>query len=481
GDTMFDVIIIGAGVVGANIAAEMARYDLKIAVLEKHSDVCEETSKANSGIAHSGYDALPGTLKAKYNVIGNKMMKDFCERLQIPFKQNGSLIISLTDEGIPKLEELYDQGIKNGVEQLRIIGKEEIFSLEPNLNPEVKHALYAPTGGIVDPFQLTIGPAEIACQNGTKFFFDTEVTNIRKENGHFIVTTNKGDFQTKAIVNAAGVFSDDINNWISEHKKKIMPRKGEYCLFDKEVGDMVHSTIFQLPTPKGKGVLVTPTAEGNLLVGPNSLGKYDKEDTMTSAEGLDYVLETASQSVAKVPTKFIITGFAGLRASEEGGDFVLGEAEDVPGFFNALGIESPGLTAAPAIAIDMAKWVATYLHANLRENYIDKREKLVRFEQLGNAERQKLFLSDPEYGHVICRCELVTLAEIKNAIHRPLGATTVDGIKRRTRAGSGRCQGGFCSPRVLEILAQELKKDPREIEKFSEKSTYLVGFDKDML
>ncbi len=478
---MFDTIIIGAGVVGANIAAEMARYNLKIGLLEKNLDVCEETSKANSGIVHSGYDALPGTLKAKYNVLGSNMMESLCKRLQVPYRRNGSLIIAHKDQGTEKLEELRKQGVANGVEKLRIIGQDEIFTLEPNLNPDVTYALYAPTGGIVDPFQLTIGPAEIACQNGVKFFFDAAVTGITREQGVFVIQSKKGVFRTKTIINAAGVFSDDINNWLSNDKKTIKPRKGEYCLFDKEVGNLVSSTIFQLPTAAGKGVLVTPTAEGNLLVGPNSLEKYDKEDTMTSAEGLDYVLNTASKSVANVPTRFIITGFAGIRASEIGGDFVLGEAKDVPGFFNALGIESPGLSAAPAIAVDMAKWVAEYLHAELKKVYIDKREELVRFEQLSNEERQKLFLKNPDYGRVICRCELVTLAEIKNAIHRPLGATTVDGIKRRTRAGSGRCQGGFCSPKVLDILARELGKDPREIEKFSEKSTFLVGFDKDML
>ncbi len=478
---MYDTIIIGAGVIGTNIASELAKYKLKIAVIEKNTDVCEETSKANSGIVHSGYDAMPGTLKAKYNVLGNQMMADFCRKLSIPFRQNGSLVIAHDYNDISKLEALKAQGIMNGVPGLRILEKEEILRMEPELNKNVVCALYAPTGGIVDPFQLTIGPAELAVQNGVAFFLKTIVTNLIKTNHCFQVETNKGIFQTKTVINASGLFSDDINNWVSGHKHYIKPRKGEYCLFDKQVGSLVNSTIFQLPTVNGKGVLVTPTAEGNLMIGPNSLEEYDKEDTMTSAEGIRYVLEIAEKSINIVPTAFIITGFAGLRASEIGGDFVLGEAEDVPGFFNALGIDSPGLTAAPAIAKDMAKWVATSLNAKLNNNYISERLRIVRFDEESLEQKQRLFKEDHEYGRVVCRCELVTLAEIKDAIHRPLGATTIDGIKRRTRAGSGRCQGGFCSPRVLEILSQELKKDIREIAKFSEKSTFLVGLDKDLL
>ncbi len=478
---MYDTIIIGAGVIGTNIASELAKYNLKIAMIEKNSDVCEETSKANSGIVHSGYDALPGTLKAKYNVLGSEMMADFCRRLSIPFRQNGSLIIAFDYNDISKLEELKAQGIKNGVKGLRILEKEEIFGMEPEINKDVVCALYAPSGGIVDPFQLTIAPAELAAQNGVDFFLKTTVTNLVKTSHSFQVETKLGVFQAKTIINAAGLFSDDINNWISTNKRTIKPRKGEYCLFDKQVGSLVNSTIFQLPTSSGKGVLVTPTAEGNLLIGPNSLEDYDKEDTMTSLEGIKYVIETAKKSINTVPVSYIITGFAGLRASEKDGDFVLGEVKDVPGFFNALGIDSPGLTAAPAIAKDMARWVATFLNASLKSNYITDRKKIVRFEAESLERKLSLFQENHEYGRVVCRCELITLAEIKDAIHRPLGATTVDGIKRRTRAGSGRCQGGFCSPRVLEILSQELHKDIKEIAKFSEKSTFLVGLDKDLL
>lgn len=274
---MYDTIIIGAGVIGTNIASELAKYNLKIAVIEKNTDVCEETSKANSGIVHSGYDALPGTLKAKYNVLGSKMMADFCRRLAIPFRQNGSLIIAFDHKDLSKLEALKAQGIKNGVKGLRILDKEEIFRMEPEMNKNVVCALFAPTGGIVDPFQLTIGPAELAVQNGVDFFLKTTVTNLKKTNHCFQVETNIGIFQAKTIINASGLFSDDINNWVSSHKRTITPRKGEYCLFDKQMGSLVNSTIFQLPTVNGKGVLVTPTAEGNLLIGPNSLEDLTKK------------------------------------------------------------------------------------------------------------------------------------------------------------------------------------------------------------
>ncbi|MBU1144344.1 MAG: NAD(P)/FAD-dependent oxidoreductase [Firmicutes bacterium] len=477
---MYDVIIIGAGVIGTNIAKELSYYDLKLAVIEKNNDVCEETSKANSGIVHSGYDATPNTLKAKYNVLGNKMMASTCKELDVPFIQNGSLIIGFSEEDLLALQSLQLQGIENGVEGLKILNKDEIFKMEPQLHPEVLYALYAPTGGIVDPFQLTIAPAEVAFQNKTEFFFNTFVEGISNLSDFFEIQTNQGKMYSKSIVNAAGIHSDTINNYVSQHKLDIRPRKGEYCLFDKEVGNIVHSTIFQLPSSKGKGVLVTPTAEGNLLIGPSSIFVEGKEDTATTLEGVQYILEKASSSIKSIPFSKVITGFAGLRASEIGKDFVIGESPDVKNFYNAAGIESPGLTAAPAIALDLALEISLKLHAKKKEHFISTRKAFPRFESQTMAEKKRLIEEFPEYGKIICRCELVTLAEIKNAIHRPLGAKTVDAVKRRTRAGSGRCQGGFCSPRVLEILAKELHKDVREISKFNEKSTFLVGLDKEL-
>jgi glycerol-3-phosphate dehydrogenase len=477
---MIDIIVIGAGVIGANIARELSKYDCNIMVIEKNADVCEETSKANSGIAHSGYDATPGTLKAKYNVLGNRMLPKLCMDLDVPYVNNGSLILGFSKEDEPLLKELMDQGIQNGVKGLTILSRDEVLKKEPALNPKIYSALYAPTGGIVDPFQLTIASAEVATLNKVTFQLNTIVFDIVKTEEGFSVKTNQGDFETRIIVNAAGTYSDHINNYISKNYLDIRPRKGEYCLFDKQVGSLVHSTIFQLPSSLGKGVLVTPTAEGNLLVGPSSLSVDDKEDKETTIEGIKYILEKASSSVPNIPLNFIITGFAGLRASEVGKDFIIGEALDVPNFYNAAGIESPGLTAAPAIAVEIANLIQKKEQFSVKSNYVTTRKNAVRFEAQSIEGKKALIASDKEYGRIVCRCEMVTLSEIKQAIHRPLGATTVDGVKRRTRAGSGRCQGGFCSPRILEILAKELSKDPTEIAKSSMKSTFLVGLDKEL-
>lgn len=478
---MYDVLIIGAGVIGASVARAISKYELKVIVVEKHGDVCEETSKANSGIVHSGYDAKPGTLKAKFNLKGNKMMKAFCERYQVPYRNNGSLVLAFAEEDIIKLEALKTQGEKNGVEGLRILSKEDVLAMEPNLSEGVTAALYAPTGGIVDPFELTIAQAEVANINGTEFKFNALVTDIVKNDGYFTVTVNGNPVQTKTIINCAGVFSDEINNLVSQHKLQITPRKGEYCLFDKEVGHLVDKTIFQLPTAYGKGVLVTPTAENNLLIGPTAYDIFDKTDMSTTPEGLKEVLSKAKQSIKNVPTGFIITAFSGLRATESQGDFIIGEASDVSGFYNAAGIESPGLTAAVVIGDYLAEQVTEKLKAKLKTSYQDGRPKLIRFEPLKIEEKAELIKQNHEFGKIICRCEMVTLAEIKDAIHRPLGARTIDGVKRRTRAGAGRCQGGFCGPKVLDILAKELNKDPKEIAKFDDQAILLVGLDKETL
>ena len=478
---MYDTIIIGAGVIGANVARELSKYRLKVAVLEKNRDVCEETSKANSGIVHGGYDALPGTKKASYNIRGSRMMADLCRQLDVPYRQNGSLVLAFSEEEKTELVALYHQGVKNGVGGMSILDREAALTKEPALNPAVFAALDVPSGAIVEPFQLTIAASEIAYQNGVDFFFETQVATLEKTSEGFLVQTNKGLFNAKTVVNCAGVHSDDIHNQLSSYKTKITPRKGEYCLFDKQLGNKVNATIFQLPTEKGKGVLVTPSVEGNLLIGPSSTFVSDKNDTTTTPEGIQYVLDKAKLSVNDLPTGMIITGFAGLRATETKGDFILGEVADVPGFFACVGIESPGLTSAPAIAEDTATWVAGRLHAIPRKDPVTTRKNIVRFALQPLETQKELYANDHDYGKVICRCELITLAEIKAAIHRPLGARTLDGIKRRTQAGTGRCQGGFCSPRIMQILAEELHLNPLEIAKFSDKSTILVGFDKEWL
>lgn len=473
---MVDVVIIGAGVVGCSIARELSRYDLQIQVLERASDVCEGTSKANSGIVHAGFDAHPGTLKAKMNVAGNEKMEALSRELDFPFQRNGSLVLCFAEKDRDKLEKLLEQGIANGVKELRIIEKEELRQMEPDISREAVAALYAPTGGIVCPFGLTIAMAENAAVNGVEFKLETQVFSVKRKENHYLVTTSRGEVECLAVVNAAGVYVDTFHNMVSGRKLHIIPRKGEYCLLDKKVGNYVHSTIFQLPTVYGKGVLVTPTVHGNLLIGPTAADIEDKEAVSTTGEGIADVQKRAALSVEKLPTKQIITSFAGLRAHEEGGDFVLGEPEDAPGFFDAAGIESPGLTCAPALGEYLAGLVAERLKAEKKENFVAARKGIPNMALASEEERKKLIAENPAFADVVCRCELVTEGEILAAIHRPVGATTLDGVKRRTRAGMGRCQAGFCSPRTVELLARELNRDMAEITKNEKGSEFLTGY-----
>ena len=481
---MIDVTIIGAGVTGSAIARELSRYDLDVLVLEKESDVCEGTSKANSGIVHSGYDAKPGTLKAKFNVEGNKLIHELSKTLDFPFKENGSIVLALEEEGRVGIEELYERGKANGVPGLRILDKKELHELEPNVSDTAVCALYAPTGGIVCPFNMTIAFAENAADNGVRFQFDTEVKNIVKKTeegkNFYLLETSKGSIETRLVINAAGVYSDVFHNMVSGEKLHITPRKGQYLLMDKAAGDLVKSTLFQLPSKLGKGVLVTPTVHGNLMVGPTAEETDDPEDTSTTAQGLAYLLDKGAVSVNSLP-RLTITSFAGLRAHEDGGDFVIGEVKDAPGFIDAAGIESPGLTAAPAIGAYVAGIVKELLGAAEKKDFIGTRKGIPSMALATPEERAELIASDPSYAHVICRCELVTEGEIKNAINRTLGARTVDGIKRRTRAGMGRCQTGFCLARTIPLLAEALGVDEEEIVKSGSGAYYIEGKIKDSL
>lgn len=477
----YDVVIIGAGVTGSAIARELSRFDLKAAVLEREEDVCCGTSKANSAIVHAGFDAAPGSMKAKMNVKGSEMMESLSKELDFPYKQNGSLVLCFDENDIYKLEALKAKGEENGVKGLRIVTGEEMFELEPRISRETKALLYAPTGGIVCPFKLTIALAENANVNGVDFFFDTEVKEINKTEEGYSLETNKGTYETKCVVNAAGVYADVFHNMVSKEKLSITPRKGEYYLLDKKAGDFVSHTVFQLPTKMGKGVLITPTVHGNLLVGPTADDIQDKEGIQTTAQGLAKVAGQAKQSAEGVPLHMVITSFAGLRATEEREDFVLGEAEDAEGFFDAAGIESPGLSSAPAIGVYMAEMIAGKLHAKEKENFTAVRKDIPNVAQASPEEIRELIKQDSAYGNVICRCETVTEGEIVNAIRRPLGARSLDGVKRRTRAGMGRCQAGFCAPRTMEILARELKADPLTLTKSGKESRLLTGVIKEEL
>ena len=450
-----NVLLIGAGVVGSSIARELSRYDLTVAVCDKASDVCEGTSKAISGIVHAGFDAIPGTKKARFNVAGSRKMESLSHELDFPYRRNGSIVLSFRAEDHGKLVELLERGEKNGVEGLKILSGAKIREMEPNISDDVVEALYAPTGGIVCPFGLTIAMAENACVNGAKFFLNTEVKSIEREENGFKVITSGEEFTADVVVNAAGVYADRFHNMLCEDKIKITARKGEYCLYDKKVGNLVNSTIFQLPGEYGKGVLVTPTVHRNLLLGPTAVDMEDRDAVNTTAEGLAKLQDTASHSVKSVPYRSVITSFAGMRAHPDGDDFLIGET-GVKGFFEAAGIESPGLSAAPAIGEYLASEVAGYLKAPKKENFKSTRKGIPNIALASNEEKQRLISENPLYANVICRCELVTEGEIVDAIKRPVGATTLDGIKRRTRAGMGRCQSGFCSPKTVEILAREL-------------------------
>ena len=475
---VYDIIIIGAGVSGSAVARELSRTKRRIAVLERESDICEGTSKANSGIVHAGYDAVPGTLKAKLNIEGSQMMEALSQELDFSFKRNGSFVVAFEEEGKAKLQELYERGLTNGVKEMQILSGEEARSLEPQLSDEVKAALYAPTAGIVCPFGMNIAFAENAAENGVEFYLNTEVTAIHREQDGFTVQAGDKEFYAPIIVNAAGVYADAIHNMISEKKIQITPRRGEYCLFDKAAGGLVEHTIFQLPSAKGKGILVTPTVHGNLLSGPTAEDIPEKEGVNTTAAGLEQVLKTGARSVKNLPVKQVITSFAGLRANEGSGDFIIGEAEDAPGFFDVAGIASPGLTSAPAIGVYVANLIQEKYPAPEKENFISTRKGIPSMAEASHEERQELIRQNPAYANVICRCELVTEGEILDAIHRPLGATTLDGVKRRTRAGMGRCQSGFCSPKVVDILARELGVDSSRITKSGKDSALLTGYNK---
>lgn len=474
---MYDVIIIGAGVTGCAIARELSRRQRKVAVLERCGDVCEGTSKANSGIAHAGYDAKPGSMKARMNIRGSQMMEELSKELDFPYRRNGSIVLGFSRENHEILQDLYDKGIANGVENLQLLSGDEVRRLEPNLSGQVTEALYAPTGGIVDPFLLTIALAENANVNGVEFFFRTQVEGIERTDGeHFYrIKTNNGVYETKMVVNAAGVYADVIHNMVSGKKLHITPRRGEYILLDKKTGDFVNATIFQCPTIMGKGVLVTPTAHGNLLLGPTAEDVKDKEETNTTPEGLEVILSRTGLSAEHIPSRQAITSFAGLRAHEDGDDFIIGEVADAPGFFDAAGIESPGLTSAPAIGEYVAALIQEKVPAPVKEDFVAKRQGIPSMALATEEEKKRLIAENPLYGSVVCRCELVTEGEIVDAIHRPLGATTLDGIKRRVRAGMGRCQAGFCTPKQVEILARELGIDEDEILKNGPDSGLLKG------
>lgn len=488
----YDVVIIGAGVSGCAIARELARYKLKVVVLDKNSDVCEGTSKANSGIIHAGYDAKPGTLKAKLNVRGSEMLPLLAQQLDIPFERNGSMVVCEDEKDMPSLKALYERGLENGVKHLRLLSKQEALELEPNLSDSTVGVLLAETGGIVCPFNMTIAFAEHAYVNGVDFDLNTEVKAIHELGGGdgFVTTTRHYDecdeaydtdelYYSKIVINAAGVHADIIHNMVSDEKIKITPRKGEYCLLDVTAGRHVKRTIFKMPSALGKGILVSPTIHGNLLVGPTAEDLDDKEGNYTTYEGLDMVNTPGASAVKNVPMNQVITSFAGLRPHGDRGDFIIEEVKGHKGFIDAAGIESPGLSASPAIGEMVRDMVIERLMPEEKDVYIPGRKGVTVMKFLSPEKQQEIIENNPLYANIVCRCSSITEGEIIETIHRPLGARTMDGVKRRTGANMGRCQGGFCYPKVMEILAREINVPLEKITKCGRGSEIIKGHIKD--
>ncbi len=478
---MYDIVIIGAGVTGCCIAREISRYNVNACVIEKGDDVASGTSKGNSGVIHSGFDAKPGTLMAKLNVEGNALMWKYAEELDFPVKQNGALVVCTVEEERYKLDDLLAQAKANGVPGVVILERDEVMKMEPNLTEKTVAALYAPTGGVICPFNLAIAMAENANVNKVDFQFETEALDIKKTSDGYVIHTNRGIIETKAVVNAAGVYADKFHNLVSGQKIHITARKGEYLLFDKCLGSVFTASVFPLPGKMGKGILTAPTLHGNLYVGPSANDVDDKESLNTTQEILDDLVEKVKANhLCKVPLPLnkIITSFSGLRAHEDQHEFIVGEITDAPNFFDAAGIESPGLTSAPAIGVMLSQMIAARLGLVLKDDFISRRKRIIKFDKLSDNEKNELIRNNPSYGTIVCRCEMVTEAEIIDAIHRPLGARSMDSIKRRTRAGMGRCQAGFCTPKTIAILARELGVEMTAVTKKGGRSQLLFGSNK---
>ena len=453
--TMYDVAVIGAGVTGGMIARKLSSYNLTICLLEKENDVAMGATRANSAIVHAGFDAEEGTLKAKLNVKGSEMMKQVTDELGVKYKNNGSLVIGFNAEDRAVLEGLLERGRNNGVRDLRIIEKEELGRIEPNISKNVICALYAPTGAIVCPYDLAIAAIGNAMDNGVKLKLNFEVTGIKKTEEGYEISSGEEKISARYIVNAAGLYADAIAAMAGDTSLRIRPRRGEYILLDKECGGLVTHTIFRTPSKMGKGILVTPTVDGNLLTGPTSVDMEEKEDKATTPEGFARIIKEACENVDGIPFNKTITSFCGLRAVGNTGDFIINTP--LEGFVNVAGIESPGLSASPAIAEYVAQLLEEQgLALSAKMDYDPYRKSMHAFREASIEEKNALIRKDRTYGKIVCRCEGVTEGEILEAIRTNPKPSDLDGVKRRTRAQMGRCQGGFCGPYIVELLAREL-------------------------
>ncbi len=471
---MYDAVIIGAGVIGAMCARTLTRHGLKVCILEKENDVAMGATKANSAIVHAGFDAKEGSLKAMLNVKGSKMMAKVCSDLGVKYRNNGSLVIAFNEEEKAVLNELFERGNENGVEGLKIVEGNELHDLEPNLSNNVKYALYAPTGAIVCPYDLTVAAVGNAMDNGATLKTNFEVTSIKETNMGYEISDGDEIVSAKIIINAAGIYSDKVASLIGDNSFTVHPRRGEYILLDKEKKLLVNHTVFRTPSKMGKGILVTPTVDGNTLLGPTSVDMEDKSDTDTTSEGFDKIISQARENVTTVPLNKSITSFCGLRAVGSSGDFIITTLKK--GFVNLAGIESPGLSASPAIAEYVAE-ILMGLGYDLkeREDFNPTRENMHAFREMDIKDKNEVIKKDKSFGRIICRCEGVTEGEILKAIRTNPKPTDLDGVKRRTRAQMGRCQGGFCMPYITKLLAKELGVPMEEITKSGTGSGVIVG------
>ena len=476
---MFDVVVIGGGVVGGLILRELTKYQLNVCILEKANDVAMGASKANSGIVHAGFDAPVGSMKAKFNVEGNKMMEGVCADLGVKFRRNGSLVVAFTEEDFKMINDLKARGEVNGVEGLEIIDQPRLREIEKNISDEAFAALYAPTGGIVCPYELTIAAIGNAMDNGAKLMTDFEVSAIEKmDDGYIVVSSDGQTVKTKLVINCAGLHSGEIAKMIGDSDIKIGARKGEYILLDRESGDFVQHTLFFTPTKLGKGILLTQTVDNNILLGPTAEEQEDG-NTETSANGLAFVIEKARKMCKNPPLFNTITSFAGVRAYSDKHDFIIEESKSAKGVIHCAGIESPGLTASPAIA----KYVVETLVGEMvvlekNEAFNGARKPDYFFKHLTMDEKNEIIRKDPSYGKIVCRCEQVTEGEILRAIRENPPAKDIDGVKRRTRSGMGRCQGGFCQPYVSELIAKERGISLTGVTKNGKGSNLLTGVTK---
>ena len=450
----YDIAAIGCGVIGAAIARQLSQYRLSVCVLEKENDVAVGTTKANSAIIHAGYDPKPGSMMAKLNVRGVELVKELAPKLHFPYQPIGSLLLAFTEENLKTVEVLYQRGRQNGVPDLQILSAEEVREMEPNINPEIKGALYAPSAGIVSPWRMALAFAESAVRNGVELRRNCPVTGISKTADGYELDTPSGKISAQYVVNATGVDAFAVASLLKQPSYEMKPNRGEYYLMDKCAGNTVRHVIFQCPTEVGKGILVSPTVDGNLIVGPNAEPVEGAKETGTTADGLAFVRKMALLSVPGLNWRDSIRNFAGVRANTNIDDFQIRWLE--PGFLDVAGIKSPGLSSAPAIGEYVAELLMEQGVQLLRkEQFQEELPETVRFKELSPEEKKQAVQKNPLYGRIICRCETVTEGEMVDALHSPIPPVSIDGIKRRCGAGMGRCQGGFCGPRVHEIIARE--------------------------